>query len=246
RLERAAHGLRTSRRTILDLAVEAGYSSHEAFTRAFQRAYGVGPAAWRTANRRIDLPIPNGVHFYPPSGLVLPAQTKVTDMDFLTNLVAHHLDVVGEMIDRAETLTDDQLDTPIEISVAGIDENATIRSLLSRLVGQLDMWNHARADQEYDFGREQHESLESMRARLRMAGGAFAEHVRAVVDEDRLDETYVDTTGGQPYVFSAAAMLAHVLTYAAHRRTLVVGALVSAGADDVDDDPLTWFDARHQ
>jgi AraC-like DNA-binding protein len=245
RLERAAYGLLDRGRTILDLAVEAGYSSHEAFTRAFQRAYGVGPAAWRDANRRTDLPTPNGVHFYPPSGLVLPPQTKVTDMDFLTNLVAHHLDVVGTLIDRAETLTDDELDKPIQVSVAGIDENPTIRSLLSRLVGQLDMWNHARADQEYNFTRERDESLESMRARLEIAGGAFAGHVKEVVDGDRLDETYVDTTSGRPYVFSAGAMLAHVLTYAAHRRTLVVGALATAGAEEVDDDPLTWFEARH-
>jgi len=36
-------------------------------------------------------------------------------------------------------------------------------------------------------------------------------------------------------------MIAHVLTYAAYRRTLLVGALASAGAADVDDDPLTWF-----
>ena len=36
-------------------------------------------------------------------------------------------------------------------------------------------------------------------------------------------------------------MIAHVLTYAAYRRTLVVGALASAGAPDVADDPLSWF-----
>ena len=71
------------------------------------------------------------------------------------------------------------------------------------------MWNHARADQEYDLGREQHESLESMRARLEIAGGA-AVHVRAVVDEDRLDETYATRPAGSLYASSAAAMLAHV------------------------------------
>jgi AraC-like DNA-binding protein len=243
RLERAAFRLRAGGATILDVAVEAGYSSHEAFTRAFQRAYGVGPAAWRAADRRTELATPNGVHFHPPSGLVLPARTKVTDMDFLTGMVDHHIWVLGQLIDRAETLTDEQLEAPIEISVAGIDDQPTIRSVLSRLVGQLDMWNHARADLEYDFATERAESLASMRARLTSSGAGFAEHVRRVVDEGRLDETYVDTTGDRPYVFSAAAMIAHVLTYAAYRRTLVVGALASAGAADVEDDPLTWFGA---
>ena len=46
-LERAAFRLATSRDGVLRLAVDAGYSSNEAFTRAFQRAYGVAPSAWR-------------------------------------------------------------------------------------------------------------------------------------------------------------------------------------------------------
>ena len=246
RLERAASRLRREQVTILDVAVEAGYSSHEAFTRAFQRAYGVGPAAWRGAGLGTELPTPNGVHFHPPSGLVLPARTKVSAMDFLTDLVDHHLAVLGTLVDRAATLPDEALDARIEISVAGIDEAPTIRSLLSRLVGQLDMWNKSRLDEPYDFSIEQHESPASMRQRLQVAGAAFAEHVRRVSGEERLDETYVDTTGERPYVFTAAAMIAHVLTYAAYRRTLVVGALESAGAEPVEDDPLVWFEAHHR
>ena len=42
-LERAAYQLATTRMGILDIALEAGYSSHEAFVRAFRRAYGVNP-----------------------------------------------------------------------------------------------------------------------------------------------------------------------------------------------------------
>lgn len=49
RLERAARRLRNASDTarLLDLAVEAGYESHEAFTRAFQGHFGVGPSAYR-------------------------------------------------------------------------------------------------------------------------------------------------------------------------------------------------------
>src|SRR3954454_20829700 len=47
RLERAAFRLLTSETGVLDIAVEAGYSSHEAFTRAFARAYGAAPSVWR-------------------------------------------------------------------------------------------------------------------------------------------------------------------------------------------------------
>ena len=39
-LERAAYRLVTTDRDVLDIAVEAGYASNEAFTRAFTRAFG--------------------------------------------------------------------------------------------------------------------------------------------------------------------------------------------------------------
>jgi AraC-like DNA-binding protein len=100
-LERAAYRLVTSDTSVLDVAVEAGYSSHEAFTRAFQRAYGVPPSAWRAAPRRLQLQARNGVHFHPPGSLRLPARSKVTAMDLLTRMVEHHIWLTGEMITRA-------------------------------------------------------------------------------------------------------------------------------------------------
>jgi AraC family transcriptional regulator len=39
-------------------------------------------------------------------------------------------------------------------------------------------------------------------------------------------------------------MIAHVLTYAAYRRTLVTGALYTAGITELKDDPLAWEPIR--
>ena len=240
-LERAAFRLRTSDITILDAAVEAGYSSHEAFTRAFRGAYGLAPAVWRSSRASIHVPAPNGVHFYPPGGLRLPARDKVAPMSFVSGLVDHHVSVIGQLIDRAATLTDDQLDAPLPAPPNGIDADPTIRSVLSRLVGQMQMWNAAMANEPYDFDIERHETLASMRSRLAQAGTTFAQYVREVGEQDRFDETFVDATCEEPFVFTAAGMIGHVLTYAAYRRTLVVAALEQAGAGAVDDEPLHWF-----
>lgn len=46
-LERAAFRMVTTGAALLEIAVDAGYGSHEAFTRAFTRAFGTGPADWR-------------------------------------------------------------------------------------------------------------------------------------------------------------------------------------------------------
>jgi AraC family transcriptional regulator len=240
-LERAAFRLRTTACTVLDAAVDAGYSSNEAFTRAFERAYAVAPTAWRSSAAPIHIPARNGVHFYPPGGLRLPTRAKASPVNFTADLMDQHTDLLSRLIDRAGMLTPEQLDAPIEISVAGIDDHPTIRSLLSRLVGQLDMWNAAMASAPYDFAVEQDESLDSMRERLATAGSGFATFVRSASEQNRLSQTFVDATGCVPYEFTAAGMIAHVITYAAYRRTLVVGALTSAGAPDVEDDPLTWF-----
>ena len=47
RLAFALKEVRDSDRTLLDIAVDYGFSSHEAFTRAFKELYGVTPAAYR-------------------------------------------------------------------------------------------------------------------------------------------------------------------------------------------------------
>lgn len=47
RLARASEMLRSDKRRILDIALDCGFGSHEAFTRAFKAAYGITPEAFR-------------------------------------------------------------------------------------------------------------------------------------------------------------------------------------------------------
>jgi AraC-like DNA-binding protein len=244
-LERAAYRMITTTAPLIDIAVEAGYSSHEAFTRAFARAYGVSPAAWRSRPTQIRLATPSGVHFHPPGSLRLPArpETKVTPMDLLTSMVEHHIWLTGEMIRLSARLTDEQLDELIVLPVD--DDQQTIRSLLSRLVGQMGMWNAAMADREYDWSVEENESLESLRSRLAVEGPTYLSHVRDVAGRDALDETFVDALCEPAEIFTYGGMIAHVLTFAAHRRTLVVLALDKHGVSELGwGDPMRWV-AEH-
>ncbi len=245
-LERAAYRLLTTRRTVLDVAVEAGYGSHEAFTRAFTRAYGVGPGSFRARPTRPLLAAPSGVHFHPPGSLRLPAQRKVTPMDLLTAMVEHHVWLTGEIVERAARLDDAALDEEIELAVDDDPSPATLRRLLSRLVGQMGMWNAALAHRDYDWSVEEHESLESLRRRLAEEGPAYVAQVREVAEEGRLDDTFVDALCEPAQVFTYGGMIAHVLTFAAHRRTLALLALDKHGVPDLGwGDPMRWVaDAR--
>jgi AraC-like DNA-binding protein len=240
-LERAAYRLATTSRTILDVAVEAGYGSHEAFTRAFTRAYGVGPREWRLRPTSPQIEAPSDVHFHPPGSLRFPAQQKVTAMDLLVKMVEHHVWLTGEIIERAARLPDQALDERVELTFEDDPDPSTLRRLMSRLVGQMGMWNAAIANREYDWSVEEHESIGSLRARLAEEGPTYLTQVRDVADQGRLDDTFVDALCEPAEVFTYGGMIAHVLTFAAHRRTLAVLALDKHGEGDLGwGDPMRW------
>ena len=63
RLERAASQLKLGSASVTDIALDAGYDSHEAFTRSFKIAFGTAPLHFRLT-RRIGLSTaPSGVHY---------------------------------------------------------------------------------------------------------------------------------------------------------------------------------------
>src|SRR5262245_32297675 len=101
RMERAALTLRNPDRAITEIAFDAGYETHEAFTRAFRASYSTTPSAFKTrAYPRIELATPCGVHF-DPDGRVpsfIPRDTggramavAITEMPELRVGTVHHV-----------------------------------------------------------------------------------------------------------------------------------------------------------
>jgi AraC-like DNA-binding protein len=216
---------------------------------ALRRRVLLERAAFRLAASRRPGPIhveaANGIHFHPPAGIRLPAQRRVTAMDHVQQMVEHHVWLVGEIIDGAAQLTDAQLDEPIVLSVEDDPDPSTLRRVISRLVGQLAMWNATMASREYDFSVEVDESLTSARRRLAETAPLLIAHGRDAVEKGQLDDVFVDAASDPPYVCSYGAMVAHVLTFAAHRRTLAVLALDKHGVGRLGwGDPIEWIDAE--
>jgi AraC family transcriptional regulator len=244
-LERAAHRLTATPDPVIEVALDAGYGSPEAFARAFGRAYGAAPSVYRrdpAARRgpvtRHDLSAASGVHFHPPGGLRLPATSRSATMDVLETMYDHHLSLVSEIVDRTARVSDQVLDRPIELSVAGIDATPTLRSVTDRLVSQLEMWITS-----LEGGTEMPQASaigpQEWRARLGAAGPRFRDLVLTPIREGRADETFVDAMCDPPQTFTYGGVLAHVLTFAAVRRTMAIGALESAGVADLGSgDPM--------
>ena len=114
-------------------------------------------------------------------------------MNLIVRMVEHHLWLVGEMVERAAKVDDAVLDRPIELSVEGSTPSPTMRKLLSRLVGQMDMWVNVIGGRDYDMSTSRRTSRSRTCARrLDVAGPAFLAEVRRVVEGGRLDETFID------------------------------------------------------
>ncbi len=246
-LERAAYRLTTRpERTVLDVAVEAGYSSHEAFSRAFARAYGATPTAVRTAApvtfRELELPGPSGVHFHPPGGIRLPANRKESSMDVIAHLVDHHVDSLTAIITAAAELADDVLDQPITSSVEGVDDDPTLRGLINGMVTQEEHWLAALRGGAWPDESDQ--TMAGLGVRHEAAGRDYRAFVTGAITDGSMADTFVDTTCDPLVTHSLGGTIAHVITFGAVRRTMAVGALWSAGVRDFDKaDPRPYIDA---
>lgn len=63
RLERAAQRLRDTSKSVVNIAFEAGYETHEAFTRAFRAMFTLSPSAFRRPRRSTEADSPSGTHY---------------------------------------------------------------------------------------------------------------------------------------------------------------------------------------
>ncbi len=183
----------------------------------------------------------NGVHFQYPEGLRIPAKEKGTTMDVLIGMLEHHVWLSGELIERAGGLDDAELDAPIA-SLEFIDDTPTIRSLLSRITGQLQMWNEAVAGRGYDFGIENHESMPDIATRWAAHAPHFLQLAHDVAANDRFDDTFVFVEKSGSKLYTYGGLFAHILTFGGHRRIQVLGALAARGSDDLGyGDPREWI-----
>lgn len=228
-LERAAYLVRSTDRTLLDIALDSGFTGQATFANAFRAEFGVLPSVWRADPTSHLIDTPGDVHFHPPAGLRLPARHRMDGVDLVVEMVEHHVRLVAGLVDRAGLVPDDGLDRTSEG-----DCPHTLRSALSRLIGQMEACSAAVHDTDYDAAVEEHEGLASMRRRLDRVGPELVDDVSMLAATGRFDETFVEVFSPAPQVLSYGAMVAHLLTFSADLRLLAVSRLRACGVTDLD------------
>ena len=143
-LERAAWVLRTGAGSASEAAAGAGFGSLAAFSRAFSRAYGMPPSAFAAAGRPVELEAPNGIHFHPPAGLLVPgAPAPVARHDLFERLLRHHLDHTRALLEAAATLPAAALERELRPGLVivwfeGPEPSAAV--MAERIVFTLEIW----------------------------------------------------------------------------------------------------------
>jgi AraC family transcriptional regulator len=251
-LERAAWQLRTGVATPSKAAAAAGYGSLAAFSRAFTRAHGVTPSAFAGADEPVELEAPNGIHFHPPAGLLMPAHSPrsrapVSRRDLTDRLVGHHLDRVRELLHAAATLPAAELRRPLRpgLVVVWFDgEEPSAAVMAERLVFTLEVWVAAIAGRAFPGGGEGDAgggAGEDLVARFERAARDFARIVRAIRERGAWDDAFVDALCEPPQSFTYGGVVAHVLSYGAVRREALAGVLAELGAEvPSSGDPIEW------
>ena len=246
-LERAAWRLGRGA-SVTDAGLEAGYDAIEAFSRAFSRAHGVPPSRFadkpekQADPRDFRLAAPNGIHFHPPGGLLLPGQPRTTTMDLSDRLVEHDHWHTARLLEQAATLSDDALDRHVRPGLVVHDfegPEPDVRTMLERIVFTMEVWTAAIGGR--DIPPRDERSIAALQARLAAVQPQFSALVRRIRDRHEWDDAFVDALCTPPVSFTFGSVIAHILTAAVVRRHTVIGALRDLGVKDAETrDPIEW------
>ncbi len=243
-LERAAWQLRTRAATPSEAAAAADYGSLAAFSRAFARAYGTPPTAFAGAGAPMELEAPNGIHFHPPAGLLIPgARRRGARGDLTERLVGHHLDRVRTLLAAAATVPAADLERPLRPGLVVVwfeGEEASAALMAERLVFTLEIWAAAMAGEPAP-----EPARGDLLRRFERAARDFARLARRIRDRGAYDDAFVDALCEPPQSFTYGSVLAHVLTFGAVRREALAGVLAELGASVPGPvDPIHWEQSR--
>ena len=246
-LERAAWRLHRGE-SVTAVAADEGWSSAEVFSRAFSRTFGVPPS--RAMDVQFRLPAPNGLHFHPPGSLWLDSDGDTCGSrqpDISQLMVAHDVADTAHLIDQAMQLSKDQWTeeiSPGQVILEWDGPEPSVGAVLGAIVWTKEVW--LATIEGRDFPSRQatqpaSTTAEQLAAHHGDLGNRWAAMVSEYAGEGRLGDTVIDALCDPPESFQLYGIIAHVLTYSAHRRELARAMLARHGVRAGCGDPLDWM-----
>ena len=246
-LERAAWHLQQGR-SVTDVAFAAGYESVEGFSRAFARAYGRPPSQHGATAAPAGhwLPAPNGIHFHPPTSLWVAGEPGARGGDEVTALLVQHaLEDTRALLDTAKGLPDAEYRRvrAADLQVLPWDgPDDSLAAVLGHLVWTTEVWLASVAGADHPSRGA--DDPAALLARHDEAAPRWLAFVRDVSRRGAWGDRLVDALCEPPESFVVGSVVAHVLTFGAHRRLLARHWLRQAGVPVDAGDPIDWLRRR--
>ena len=232
-LERAAWQLSHTQLSVTDISLHANYGSLEAFARAFRKAFRVSPSLYRRMGATYNhLHATNGIHHHSGKDCTKGVGQFMDLFDIFSGQESWH---TRRLLDLAKTLTDEQLDRPLnnQVKVFPWDSpDQSMRQILDRMVATKEVWAAALTGGSMppmDSAPPTDRTPSAMLARLERADAEFHGVLKDVRNRSAWDDTFVDALCEPPETFTFGGMFAHVITFNAHRRMLAMDALRGLG-----------------
>ena len=252
-LERAAWQLRQGV-SVTDAAFAAGYESVEGFSRAFARAYGRSPGTplpgtpdTGTGGRDAHwLPAPNGLHFHPPASRWGSGEPARRGGDGVTALLVHHgVEDARALLELAKGLPDEEY-RRVRAPGLGVlpwdGTEETLAAVLDTLVWTLEVW--VASIEGADAPVRGPDDAAALLDRHDAVAPRWLAAVRDVARRGAWGDRLVDALCEPPESFVLGSVVAHVLTFSAHRRLLARHWLREAGVEVDTGDPIEWLSRR--
>jgi AraC family transcriptional regulator len=241
-LERAAWRLHRGE-SVSAVAADEGWSSAEVFSRAFSRTFGVPPS--RAADVEFRLAAPNGLHFHPPSSLWLDSDGDSKEPDISQLMVAHDVADTTYLINQATQLSEEQWAQEISPDQVILDWDGpepSIGAVLGAIVWTKQVWLATIEGRDFP-SREATQSTDAQQLAEHHdeLGKRWTTMVSEYTEAGRLGDTVIDALCDPPESFQLYGIVAHVLTYSAHRRELARAMLARHGVSTRRGDPLDWM-----
>ncbi len=242
-LERSAWRLRGGAR-VTEVSGEAGYESVDGFARAFSRAFGHPPSQAVGQDAGHWLSAPNGIHFHPPTSLWVDSRSAGSHgqpNEVLAHLVSHDLDDTRDLIVLAADLPEEETTRRLladNVVLAWDGPEESLADVLEHLVWSKEVW--VASVTGADAPAPKRESPSTLVRRHDDVAPRWLALVRDIDRRDAWQDRLVDALCEPPESFVIGSVVAHVLTFAAHRRQLARQLLRSLGRDVDHGDPIDW------
>jgi uncharacterized damage-inducible protein DinB len=141
------------------------------------------------------------------------------------------------LLEHANTLTEEQLDRPLNGTIAVFgwcEPDKNLREMLERIVQTKEVWTAALTGGDAPAlagaPAEEHTPA-ALLARFEKADAGFVAFLSDVRNRGAWDDTFVDALCEPPETFTFGGTFAHVVTFNAYRRLTALDALRRLGVD---------------